>query len=486
MNKRMIFFVVGRIISAEAALLALPALVSLIYLEKAGWAFLVTIGICAAAGFGISAISRPKSNTIYAGEGFAIVALGWMLMSVLGALPFSISGEVGYIDALFETVSGFTTTGGSVIPDCGTLSRGLLFWRAFTHWIGGMGVLIFIMAIIPNLSDRSIHIMRAEVPGPVVGKLVPRVKDTAKILYTIYIALTAAEAIFLLCGGMSLFESIVHAFSTAGTGGFGVYADSVASYSPYIQWVLAVFMLLFGVNFNLYYLIVMRKIGTALKSFELWVYISIVLVFSGVIFVDLFCNCAAFADTCVGDTVRTAVFHVSSFLTTTGFSTADFNSWPSLSQGLLFITLFLGGCAGSTAGGLKLSRVILLFKLAGRELKHLVHPRSVNSVEFEGKAVDEQTLFSVSTYFSIYMVFIGGTFFLLGFDPHINDFKTCLTSAVSCFNNVGPIFGYAGANGGFADYSVFSKLVLSFAMLFGRLEIYPLLLALTPSTWTKR
>lgn len=486
MNKRMIIFTVGRIIEVEAVLLAVPALVSLIYFEKSVWAFLITMGVCAGFGMAMSRLSAPKSNTIYAGEGFAIVAFGWILLSVFGALPFVISGEASYVDAFFETVSGFTTTGGSAIANCEILSYGSLFWRAFTHWIGGMGVLILIMAVMPSLSDRSIHIMRAEVPGPVVGKLVPRVKDTAKILYGIYVAMTALEVILLLLGGMSLFESIVHAFSTAGTGGFGIYADSVARYSPYIQWVLAIFMFLFGVNFNLYYLIVARKIGAALNSRELWVYTAIVLGAGGIIFVDLWRNCSMFADSSVGDTVRTAFFHVSSLVTTTGFTASDFNAWPSLSQGVLFIILFLGGCAGSTAGGLKMSRIILLFKLIGRELRQLIHPRSVNSVKFEGKAVNEQTLFSVSTYFSVYMVIVAGGFLTLCFDPHITDFKTVLSSVVSCFNNVGPILGNAGANGTLADYSPFSKVVLSFLMLMGRLEIYPILLALSPSTWTKR
>ena len=487
MNRRMIFYTVGWIVMLEAVLLAVPALVCLIYLELTGLAFLAVAGICAAIGFLLTRASKPKNTTIYAGEGFAIVALGWLMLSAFGALPFVISGEVtSYVDAFFETVSGFTTTGASVIADCGKLSHGLLFWRAFTHWLGGMGVLIFIMAIIPNLSDRSIHIMRAEMPGPVVGKLVPRVKDTAKILYILYVVLTGVEIVFLLFGGMNFFEATVHALSTAGTGGFALTADSVAGYSPYIQWVLTAFMFIFGVNFNLYYLIIAKKIGTALKSTELWVYVGIVVLFSGTICVDLIKNCAAFANTAPGDTVRMSAFHVVSFITTTGFGAADFNAWPVLSQRLLLTLMFIGGCAGSTAGGLKISRVIMLVKIAGREMKHLIHPRSVNSVKVEGKTVDEQTLSSVSTYFSLYIVVIAVGFILLTFDPKINDFMTNFTSIVSCFNNVGPIFGYAGAAGGMGDYSAFSKIVLAFAMLFGRLEIYPLLLALTPSTWTKR
>lgn len=471
----------------EAVLLAVPALVCLIYLEMTGLAFVAVAGICAAIGFLLTRVSKPKNTTIYAGEGFAIVALSWLTLSAFGALPFVISGEVTfYVDAFFETVSGFTTTGASVISDCGKLSHGLIFWRAFTHWLGGMGVLIFIMAIIPNFSDRSIHIMRAEMPGPVVGKLVPRVKDTAKILYILYVVLTGVEIIFLLFGEMSLFEALVHAFSTAGTGGFALSADSVAGYSPYIQWVLTAFMFIFGVNFNLYYLVIAKKLGTAIKSTELWLYTGIVVLFTGTICLDLIRHCASFADTSVGYTVRMSAFHVVSFMTTTGFGATDVNAWPVLSQRLLLLLMFIGGCAGSTAGGLKVSRVIMLVKIAGRELKHLIHPRSVNSVKVEGKTVDEQTLSSVSTYFSIYIAVIAVGFMILTFDPNVNDFMTNFTSIVSCFNNVGPIFGNAGAAGGMGNYSAFSKIVLAFAMLFGRLEIYPLLLALTPSTWTKR
>ena len=480
MNRRMVFYTVGRISLAAAVLLLLPALVSLIYLESSGWSFLITIAIALALSGALTRLSRPSSDVIYAREGFAIVALGWLLTALLGALPFFLSGEIpSFIDAFFESVSGLTTTGASILTDVESLSHGILFWRSFTHWIGGMGVLIFIMAIIPNLADRSIHIVRAEMPGPVVGKLVPRVKDTAKILYIIYIAMTLVQIAFLLFGGMSLFESIVHAFATAGTGGFGIKADSIAGYSPYLQWVITVFMLIFGVNFNLYYLILVRRARSALRSGELWCYIGIVAVSTVVILFNILPQFGS-----AGEALRHSAFQVSSIITTTGYSTADFNLWPGLSKGILFLLLFIGGCAGSTAGGLKMSRAIMLVKMVGREFRRMLHPRSVSTVRFEGKSVDTSTLSSVSTYFVIYMICILAVFLLISPEPF--GFETNFSAAVTCFNNVGPGLGTVGPAGSFAAYSSFSKLVLSMAMLLGRLEIFPLILALSPRSWIKK
>ncbi len=480
MNRRMVFYTVGRIALAAAVLLLLPALVSLIYLESCGWSFLVTIAIALAVSAALTHLSRPRSDVIYAREGFAIVALGWLLTALLGALPFFLSGEIpSFIDAFFESVSGLTTTGASILTDVESLSHGILFWRSFTHWIGGMGVLIFIMAIIPNLADRSIHIVRAEMPGPVVGKLVPRVKDTAKILYIIYIAMTLVQIAFLLFGGMSLFESIVHAFATAGTGGFGIKADSIAGYSPYLQWVITVFMLIFGVNFNLYYLILVRRARSALRSGELWCYIGIVAVSTVVILFNILPQFGS-----AGEALRHSAFQVASIITTTGYSTADFNLWPGLSKGILFLLLFIGGCAGSTAGGLKMSRAIMLLKMVGREFRRMLHPRSVSTVRFEGKSVDTSTLSSVSTYFVIYMICIFAVFLLISPEPF--GFETNFSAAVTCFNNVGPGFAMVGPTGSFAAYSGFSKLVLSMAMLLGRLEIFPLILALSPHSWIKK
>ncbi|MBE6576507.1 MAG: TrkH family potassium uptake protein [Clostridia bacterium] len=480
MNRRMVFYTVGRIALATALLLLLPALVSLIYREPCGWSFLVAAGLSLAVAAALTFLSRPKSQVIYAREGFAIVALGWLLTSLLGCLPFILSGEVpSFFDAFFETVSGLTTTGASILTNVEALSHGLLFWRSFTHWIGGMGVLIFIMAIIPNIADRSIHIVRAEMPGPVVGKLVPRVKDTAKILYIIYIAMTLLEIAFLLFGGMPLFESVVHAFGTAGTGGFGVKADSIAGYSPYLQWVITVFMLLFGVNFNLYYLILIRRTRTALRSGELWCYLGIVALSTGVIVCNILPQFGS-----AEDALRHSAFQVASILTTTGYATTDFNLWPDLSRAILFVLMFIGGCAGSTAGGLKQSRAIMLVKTVGREFKRMLHPRSVSSVRFEGKPVDEATLGSVSTYFAVYMICLFAVFLLISPEPF--GFETNLSAAVACFNNVGPGFGLVGPVGSYSAYSGFSKLVLSLAMLLGRLEIFPLILALSPGSWIKK
>ena len=471
----------GQIVKLEAALLLLPLIVAICYGEQKGiFAFLITILIALAVGFVLTVIFKTENKVIFAKEGFVIVALAWMAMSAIGALPFVLSGDIpSYLDAFFETVSGFTTTGSSILTNVEALSHGALFWRSFTHWVGGMGVLVFIMAIIPSVSDRSIHIMRAEMPGPIVGKIVPRAKQTAKILYLIYIAMTALEAVFLLFGGMSFFESVVHSLATAGTGGFGIKADGVSSYSPYIQWVLTIFMFLFGINFNLYYLLLIKRFRSAVSSGELWVYIGIALTSVAMISYNIY---PLYND--LSDTVRHSAFQVSSLITTTGFATADFNLWPPLSKAILLLLIFTGGCAGSTAGGFKVSRVVMLFKMIKQELRRMLYPRSVSSVKFEGKVLDKTTLNSVNGYFALYIVIIAISFLIISLEPF--GFETNFTAVVTCFNNVGPGFGLVGPMGSFAQYSPFGKLFLSFLMLFGRLEIYPMLFALTPSTWTKK
>lgn len=480
MNRKMVLSTLGRILRIESLLLILPLVVALLYREWHGAAaFGITILICIALGSTLRLLFRPKSSVIFAREGFSIVALAWVGLSALGALPFVISGEIpSYFDAFFETVSGFTTTGSSILRDVEALSHGMLFWRSFTHWVGGMGVLVFVMAFIPNLSDRSIHIMRAEVPGPIVGKLVPRIKDTAKILYLLYVILTAVEVILLLCGGMNLFESVVHAFGTAGTGGFSIKSDGLGGYSPYIQWVIAIFMMLFGVNFNLYYLMTVKKFTTAIRSSELRCYVAIVIAVTALISF----NIRALYPT-LGETVRHAFFQVTSIITTTGYATVDFNFWPDFSKGLLFILMFIGGCAGSTAGGLKVSRVMILFKSIGQELHRLIHPRAVSTAKLEGKTLDDRTIWSATNYFALYMVCMLSIFALLSLEPF--GFETNFTAAVSCFNNIGPGLAAVGPMGSFADYSAGGKLLLSAAMLLGRLEIFPLLLAAAPSTWRK-
>ena len=480
MNRRMVLYVVGTVIKIEAALMLLPLITSLIYKENCTKDFLISIGIALVAGFALTLIFKPGSKVIYAKEGFVIVSLAWLALSVVGALPFYISGEIpSFVDAFFETVSGFTTTGASIVTDVEAMSKGMLFWRSFTHWIGGMGVLVFVMAIIPTVSDRSIHLLRAEAPGPVVGKIVPKMKQTARILYIIYIVLTFAEMIFLFVGGMPLYDSIVHAIGTAGTGGFGIKADSLASYSPYIQWVITAFMLIFGVNFNLYYLVLIRKFKSAVKNEELLTYAVIVtLSIAAIAF-----NIRPLYEG-VAESIRHSAFQVAAVISTTGFATADFNQWPGMSKTILLLLMFIGGCAGSTAGGFKISRIVMLFKTIKRELQKLLHPRAVATIRLDGKRVDEKTLSSLGSYLAIYALFFCVVVFLLGFDGF--DLETNISVAASCVNNIGPGFGSAGPMDGYAMFSPFSKVMLSMTMLLGRLEIFPLILTFSPSTWVKK
>ncbi len=481
MNRHMVVNTLGSISIAAAALMGLPALVSVIYSE---WniliSFLIAIGIAVVLGLFMKLITKPSNKVIYAKEGFVIVSFAWILMSVLGALPFFISGEIpDFFDALFEMVSGFTTTGASIIPNVEAISHGLLFWRSFSHWIGGMGVLVFVMALIPNMPDRSIHIMRAEMPGPEVDKIVPRARDTAKILYLIYIVLTAIEFALLLFGGMPLFDSAVHSLGTAGTGGFSIKADGIASYSSYIQWVIAIFMFLFGVNFNLYYLMLIRRFKSALKSTELWAYIGIVAASITVIAIDVYSIFGSFSET-----LRQSTFQVTSIISTTGFATTDFNTWPGLSKAVLLFLMIVGGCAGSTAGGLKVSRVVILVKTVIRELKRAIHPRSVKVVKIDGKKLDNQVINGVTSYFAIYVMFMVGIFVILS----LEDFsvETNLSATLSTFNNIGPGLDKVGPMVNYSCYNQFSTFIMTISMLLGRLEIFPLILGLNPFLWKRR
>ena len=476
----MVLYTVGTAVKIEAALLLLPAACALIYKENSLKAILISAAICLAAGFALTLVSRPGNKVIYAREGFITVALAWIALSAFGALPFYISGEIpSYIDAFFETVSGFTTTGSSILTDIEAMSKGLLFWRSFTHWIGGMGVLVFIMAVIPSLSDRNMHLLRAEVPGPIVGKLVPRIRHTARILYIIYVVMTVIEIILLIIGRMPVFEAVVHAFGTAGTGGFGVKSDSIAGYSPYLQWVITVFMLLFGINFNLYYLLLIRRFKSVFKSSELWVYFGIVASSTAAITANIAASYESFSTA-----FRASAFQVVSIITTTGYATTDFDRWPVFSKMILLTLMFVGACAGSTGGGFKIARIIILAKTVKRELKKLLHPRSVSALKFEGKALSESTVSSVSSYLSIYVFLFFAVLVLLCFESF--DLETNISAVAACFNNIGPGFGAVGPTLSFAEYSPFAKLLLSLAMLLGRLEIYPLFIALSPSTWTKK
>ena len=489
MNYRMVFYMVGRLLQMEAALLLLPAGVALIYGDGDLLSLLIAAVVAVVVGTAMTLCRRPKNQTIYAKEGFVIVALSWLMLSVVGALPFVISGEIpNFVDAFFETVSGFTTTGATVVTtlrpmgEALGMSHGLLFWRSFTHWIGGMGVLVLMMALSPSQSGRTIHVMRAEVPGPIVGKLVPRLRDTAKILYLIYLGMTVIEAVCLCVAGMPLFDSLVHTFGTAGTGGFGIYSTSIGEYNAACQWIITVFMWLFGINFNVYYLLLIRHFRSAFSSREVWVYTAVTVAAVAGIAVNVW-PVGDYAT--VEETVRHAAFQVSSIITTTGYATVDFNLWPMFAKGILVLLMFIGACAGSTGGGLKVSRVMLVAKAVGRELKRLVHPRSVGVIRLEGKRVEESVVQSATAYVVLYFLLFGVAFLVLCLEPAF-DLESNFTAVAACINNVGPGLGAVGPAGGYADYSVLSKIVLSLAMLLGRLEIYPLVLALLPGTWVKR
>ena len=479
MNYKMIRFVISWVLKVEGMLMLFPALVGAMYQEKTGFAYLIWGLLCIAAGL-ILCFRKPSNMEIYSRDGFVCVSLSWVVLGVFGAVPFVITGEIPfYINALFEIVSGFTTTGASILSDVEALSHASLFWRSFSHWIGGMGVLVFIMAVMEKTPERSVNILRAEMPGHSVDKLTPRSSGTAKILYYIYLAMTIIEIVLLLCGGMPLFDSIVHALGTAGTGGFGIKADSIASYSPFCQWVITVFMMLFGVSFNMYYLLLIKRWREVLRSNELKCYFGISLASMLVITVSIFPVYKS-----ISDAVRLSAFQVSSIITTTGYATADFDKWPQFAKAVLLVLMFFGGCMGSTAGGLKMSRVVVLMQIARNDLRRALRPREVSSVILNGRRVDAQGEKQVLSYFALYIAIIGAVFLLISFEPF--GLETNFSAAVSCINNVGPGFGLVGPSASFADYSVFSKLVLSFAMLLGRLEIYPLFLLLSPQIWTRR
>ena len=476
MNYRVLGRILGLALVTEAALMV-PSMLIGLYHGESILGFSTTIGILLIVGMLLLSF-KPKDNKIFAREGFLGVSFSWILLSMFGALPFTIEKMIpDYVGAVFEVASGFTTTGASVLTAVEGCPYGLLFWRSFTHWVGGMGVLVFI-TMLSGSTDRSMNILKAEMPGPVKGKLTPRTRDTARVLYLLYFLITAVLVGMLLLGGMPLFDSLVHAFGTVGTGGFGIRADSIASYSPYIQGVITVFMILCGINFNLYYLLLLRQWRAALRSDELWTYLGLAVVATGVITLDLRGVYGG-----LGTCLRQAAFQVSSVLTTTGYATADFDLWPGLSRAILFALLFIGGCAGSTAGGLKVSRAMILLRTIRREVNRLVHPRRVTAVRCDGKALSSEVQRGVSIYFALYCLCILITFLCLSGEPF--SLETNLSAVVSCFNNVGPGLGAVGPAGSYAGYSVLSKLLLSAAMLMGRLEIYPMLVALSPSVWRK-
>lgn len=474
MNYKMIIHTTGQILGVGALCLLASAGISLIYAETEGLWLLIS-ALIAGILYCITRRFKPKDNIFFAKEGLVTVALAWLILSLVGALPFYLSGEIpSYVDSLFETISGLTTTGATVLDDPQVLSHGNIFWRSLCHWIGGMGVLVLLVALLPQASGRAIHMLRAEMPGPVVGKLVPKAKQTARILYIIYIFLTIIEFFFLIFD-MPIFDSAIHALSTAGTGGFGVLADSIASYSPYCQWVIAIFMFIFAINFNLFFFMLIGKFKLSFKSEEFWAFFGIVVIATFAIAFNVMDRYSSFSES-----IRHSAFQVSSYVSTTGFATTDANAWPTFSKAILLLLMFLGGCAGSTAGGLKVSRFIILLKATHSRIRRVLYPRSVKAVRVEGKSLDDDTLTAVLSYFSIYVFCFISLFLVLSLEPF--SMETTFSSSVSIFNNIGPIFGDL-AN--FGAYSPFSKIIMSFAMLLGRLEIYPMLILFMPATWKK-
>lgn len=481
MNYEMIKYVLMNTAKIEGLLLFVPSIVSFFYGEYKVASITSAIALFFALVGILFSIRKPKKVDIFVKDGIVIVGLAWVIFSLIGALPFFLTGSIpSFIDAFFETVSGFTTTGSTILVDIESLPKGMLFWRSFTHWIGGMGVLVFVMAIIP-LGGKSMNIMKAEVPGPTADKIVPKTKQTAKILYMIYIGLTMIEVVLLMFGKMSFFDSLVHAFSTAGTGGFSNKADSVGYFdSAYIDGVITVFMILFGVNFNLYYLALLKSFKSILKSEELRVYLAIIAVAIAFITYDIV---GIYGN--VLTSLRYSSFQVASIITTTGFMTADFNLWPGSSKAILFLLMIVGASAGSTGGGLKVSRIIIVWKYVKCEIKRVLHPRAVVNVKMDNKIIDNSVIKNVTGYILIYIMLLLFSFLLISFNEF--DFETGLTSVVTCINNVGPGLGeIVGPVGNFSTFSVFSKLVLILDMLLGRLEIFPILFLFSPRLFRRR
>ena len=480
MNTKMIRYILAKMLGVEAILLLLPALVSLIYGEFSGVYFLIPSGILIVI-YLLVGMKKPEKRTIYGKEGMVIVASAWILWSLFGALPFTLSGSIpSYLDAFFETVSGFTTTGSSILTDVEALPQGMLFWRSFTHWIGGMGVLVFVMVLTTLDKRNSMYLMRAEVPGPEKDKLVPRTMSTARILYGMYLGLTLIEVILLLLGGMNMFDSLIHAFGTAGTGGFSNYAASVGHFdSAYIDGVISIFMILFGINFNLYFFLLIRDFKPVWKNEELRAYLGIILAAVAVITLNIsgqYPNpLKAF---------RYALFQVASIITTTGYATADYNAWPMLSQCILLMLMVIGACASSTGGGIKVSRFLMVLKCIKREIKQMVHPKSISIIRVNDKKVGADVLRSLYVYLMAYAGIVVGSVLLVSIDNL--DFGTTFSSVLATLNNIGPGIADVGPVGNVAEFSPLSKIVFCFDMLAGRLEIFPFLMLFTASAWNRK
>lgn len=479
MNYSMIFFIIGWVFIIEAALMAPSALVAVLYSERSIWAFAAAIGLCLLLGVPLVR-KQPANKVFYAKEGCVTVALSWIVMSLMGALPFVFSGVIpSIVDAMFETVSGFTTTGASILKDVEVLPRCMLFWRSFTHWIGGMGVLVFLLCLLPmSGGGYSMNLMKAESPGPSVSKLVPKVRSTAKLLYGLYVALSLLELALLLLGSMPLFDALCTTFGTAGTGGFGIKNSSIGEYSAYIQSIVTIFMILFGINFNVYFLLYMRKPKEALRCEEAGWYLAIIAV--STLIITVFIR-NSFPDLVTA--FRHAAFQVGSIITTTGFSTVDFNVWPAVPRAILVLLMFIGACAGSTGGGIKVSRIVLLFRTMTREIGQIIHPHMVKKLKFEGRVVGQEVLRSVNAFMVAYvLIFAVSTLFVCldGFD-----LVTSFTAVAATLNNIGPGLEMVGPIGNFSCFSDLSKIVLIFDMLAGRQEIFPLLVLFFRDTWKK-
>lgn len=481
MNFRMVLKIIGIVIKYEAILLLLPLFVALYYRQSDAYAFLVTALITFPIGLILSKIKINKKE-MYAKEGFLIVGISWIIISFVGGLPFVISGAIpSIIDSFFETVSGFTTTGATILTEIESLPKGILFWRSLTHWIGGMGFLIFILALIPSLGSNTIHLLKAESAGPSPSKIVPKMKETAKILYLIYFALTILETVLLMFAGLSFYDAIIHALGTAGTGGFSNKNASVAAFNnPAAEWIITVFMLLFGVNFALYFYVIKGKIKEALMGEELRFYILTVI--SATVLITI--NILDINGWNIGESIRQSAFQVSSIMTTTGYATTDFNLWPTFSKIILLVLMFFGGMAGSTAGGVKNIRIVILAKTVRREINKILHPKSVKCVKIDGRVVSEEVTSSVALYIVAYAMITLVAMFIVSIDGF--DFTTTTTSVLTTINNVGPGFEMVGPVGNFSAFSGLSKIVLSLCMLIGRLEIYPILIMFSSSLWKRK
>lgn len=479
MNYSIILYILGWVLKFESAFLLLPAIVGIIYRETTVSSFLITAGLCLLLGSLLSH-KKPSSKNLFVKEGFVTVAACWVVMSIFGALPFVLSGDIpSYVDALFETISGFTTTGASILSDVEALSQAGLFWRSFTHWIGGMGVLVFIMAILPLMGGSTMNLMKAESTGPSISKLVPHVKDTAKILYGLYIGLTLSEIFTLWVVGMPIFDALVTTFGTVGTGGFGIWNSSIGGYDPIIQNVVTFFLVLSGINYTAYFFIFSFKFREAFRIEEVRWYLAIFLTATALITFDIRNTYAT-----ISECLRHAAFQVASIITTAGFATTDFDLWPEFSKCILVIIMFIGSCSGSTAGGIKISRIVMLFKTIRKELSLIVHPREVKKIRMDGHVLEHETLRNTNVFFVIYFVILLTSTLLISIDEY--NFTTNFTAALATLNNIGPGLDLVGPTQNFGFYSVFSKFILMFNMLAGRLELFPMVILLMPSTWKRK